>query len=92
MGYHMQKDYGYANKKTVVPVNHLEGHISANYIQFPELKPPFISMIISGGHTHLVDVKDYTDYEIIGRTMDDAVGEAFDKVARVVGLRLSGRT
>ena len=67
-------------------------NIAANYIEFKELKPPFISMIISGGHTHLVDVKDYTNYEIIGRTMDDAVGEAFDKVARVVGLRISRRT
>ena len=76
----------------MVPVNHLEGHIAANYIEFKELKPPFISMIISGGHTHLIDVKDYTNYEIIGRTMDDAVGEAFDKVARVVGLRISRRT
>ena len=81
----MPKDFGYAYNKKIIPVNHLEGHISANYIQFPELKPPFISMIISGGHTHLVDVKDYTSYEIIG----DAVGEAFDKVARVVGLRIS---
>lgn len=88
----MQKDFGYAYNKKIVPVNHLEGHISANYIQFQELKPPFVSLIISGGHTHLVDVKDYTDYEIIGRTMDDAVGEAFDKVARVIGLRLSWRT
>jgi len=88
----MQKDFGYAHNKKVVPVNHLEGHIAANYIEFKELKPPFISMIISGGHTHLVDVKDYTNYEIIGRTMDDAVGEAFDKVARVVGLRISRRT
>ena len=85
----MQKDFGYAYNKKIVPVNHLEGHISANYIQFQELKPPFVSLIISGGHTHLVDVKDYTEYEIIGRTMDDAVGEAFDKVARVVGLRIS---
>ena len=85
----MQKGFGYAYNKKIIPVNDLEGHISANYIQFPELKPPFISMIISGGHTHLVDVKDYTSYEIIGRTMDDAVGEAFDKVARVVGLRIS---
>ena len=88
----MQKDFGYAYNKKIIPVNHLEGHISANYIQFKELKPPFVSLIISRGHTHWVDVNGYTDYEIIRRTLDDAVGEAFDKVARVVGLRLSRRT
>ena len=64
----------------------LKGHISANYIEHPDLEPPFAALVVSGGHTHLVMVKDYGTYEIIGRTRDDAAGEAFDKVARAVGL------
>lgn len=71
-------------------VNHIEGHIYANFIQHPELEPPFIALIVSGGHTHLVYMKDYGSYEILGRTRDDASGEAFDKVARALGLNYPG--
>ena len=80
----------YALKKPLVGVNHLEGHIAANYITHPDLEPPFLCLVVSGGHTHLVIVKDYGEYEIIGRTRDDAAGEAFDKVARAVGLGYPG--
>lgn len=73
----------------LIPVNHLSGHIAANYIDHKELKPPFLSLVISGGHTHLVKVKSYTDMEILGKTRDDAVGEVFDKIARVLRYRLS---
>ena len=76
--------------KPLVATNHIEGHIAANYISHPELKPPFLCLIISGGHTHLVHIKDYTHFEILGKTRDDAIGEAFDKVARVVGLGYPG--
>ena len=69
---------------------HIEGHVSANFIEHPDLEPPFVCEIVSGGHTHLVIVKDYGEFEIIGRTMDDAAGEAFDKVARAVGLGYPG--
>lgn len=71
-------------------VNHIEGHIYANFIQHPELQPPFMALIVSGGHTHLVYMKDYGSYEILGRTRDDASGEAFDKVARALGLNYPG--
>jgi N6-L-threonylcarbamoyladenine synthase len=71
-------------------VNHIEGHIFANFIQFQALEPPFLSLIVSGGHTHLVYVKDYGHYEILGRTRDDAAGESFDKVARRLGLGYPG--
>lgn len=84
------KGLAYAIGKPLVGVNHISGHIAANYITHQELEPPFICLIISGGHTHLVKVNDYTDYEIIGRTKDDAIGEAYDKVARVVGLGYPG--
>jgi len=84
------KGLAYALDKPFVPVNHIEGHISANYIEHSELEPPFISLIVSGGHTHLVVVKDYCSYEILGKTRDDAVGEAFDKVARTMGLGYPG--
>lgn len=80
----------FAKKKPLVGVHHIEGHVSANYIEHSELEPPFMSLIVSGGHTHLVEVKDYGKYEIIGRTRDDAVGEAFDKVARSIGLGYPG--
>ena len=72
-------------------VHHIEGHISANYIENKTLTPPFLCMVVSGGHTHLVHVKDYGVYEIVGRTRDDAAGEAFDKVARAIGLGYPGR-
>ena len=68
----------------------MHGHISSNYISYPELEPPFVSLVISGGHTNLINVKDYTDFEVIGSTRDDAVGEAYDKVARVIGLGYPG--
>lgn len=80
----------YAKQKPLVGVHHIEGHISANYIEHLELEPPFLCLIVSGGHTHLVMVNDYGEYEILGRTRDDAVGEAFDKVARSIGLGYPG--
>lgn len=79
-----------ANDIPLVGVNHMHGHISSNYISYPELEPPFVSLVISGGHTNLINVKDYTDFEVIGSTRDDAVGEAYDKVARVIGLGYPG--
>ncbi len=84
------KAIAFAAKKPLVGVHHIEGHISANYIENPDLEPPFVALVVSGGHTHLVMVNDYGKYEIIGRTRDDAAGEAFDKVARAVGLGYPG--
>lgn len=84
------KALAFATKKPLVGVHHIEGHISANYIEHKDLKPPFAALVVSGGHTHLVMVNDYGEYEIIGRTRDDAAGEAFDKVARAVGLGYPG--
>ena len=84
------KALSYALNKPLIGVNHIEGHIAANYITYKELEPPFLCMVISGGHTHLIHIKDYTDFEILGKTRDDAIGEAFDKVARVIGLEYPG--
>ncbi len=84
------KAISFAKNIPLVGVHHIEGHISANYIENPELKPPFLCLVVSGGHTHLVKVKDYGVYEILGRTMDDAAGEAFDKVARAIDLGYPG--
>ena len=84
------KAIAYARGLPLVGVHHIEGHVSANYIEYPELEPPFLCEIISGGHTHLVIVKDYGVFEILGRTRDDAAGEAFDKVARAIGLGYPG--
>ena len=84
------KAIAYAAKKPLVGVHHIEGHICANYIENKELEPPFLCLVASGGHTHLVKVADYGKYEIIGRTRDDAAGEAFDKVARAIGLGYPG--
>lgn len=84
------KAISYAKQLPLIGVHHIEGHISANYIENKELKPPFLCLIVSGGHTHLVKVNDYGKYEILGRTMDDAAGEAFDKVARAIGLGYPG--
>jgi N6-L-threonylcarbamoyladenine synthase len=84
------KAISYAAKKPLIPVHHIEGHISANYIENKDLEPPFLCMVVSGGHTHLVLVEDYGKYKIIGRTHDDAAGEAFDKVARAIGLGYPG--
>ena len=84
------KALSFATGKPLVGVNHIEGHIAANYITYPELKPPFICMMMSGGNTQIIYVEDYTKYKLIGKTRDDAIGEAFDKVARVVGLGYPG--
>jgi len=84
------KAIAFAKNKPLVGVHHIEGHICANYIENLNLEPPFICMVVSGGHTHLVKVKDYGKYEVIGRTRDDAAGEAFDKVARAIGLGYPG--
>lgn len=84
------KAIAYAAKKPLVGVHHIEGHIAANYIEHPDLEPPFLCLVVSGGHTHLVHVEDYGKFKIIGRTRDDAAGEAFDKVARAVGLGYPG--
>ena len=84
------KALAWAAKKPLVGVHHIEGHVSANYIEHPDLEPPFVCLIVSGGPTHLVVVRDYGEFEIIGRTRDDAAGEAFDKVARAVGLGYPG--
>ncbi len=84
------KAVAYAARKPLIGVHHIEGHISANYIENSDLEPPFLCMVVSGGHTHLVKVEDYGIYTIIGRTRDDAAGEAFDKVARAIGLGYPG--
>jgi N6-L-threonylcarbamoyladenine synthase len=84
------KAISYAVNKPLVGVHHIEGHISANYITNPELEPPFVCLVASGGHSHLVHVQNYGEYEILGRTRDDAAGEAFDKVARAIGLGYPG--
>lgn len=84
------KAISYASKKPLISVHHIEGHVSANYIQHPELEPPFLCLIVSGGHSHIVMVKDYADFEILGQTRDDAAGEAFDKIARSIGLGYPG--
>lgn len=90
VGVSYAKGLAYTLNKPLVGVNHIEGHIGANYITYKDLKPPFLCLVISGGHTHLIHVKNYCEFEIIGRTRDDAIGEAFDKVARVVGLGYPG--
>ena len=84
------KALAYALNKPLVGVHHIEGHIAANYIENKDLEPPFLCLVVSGGHTHLVKVNDYDKFEIIGRTRDDAAGEAFDKVARAIGLGYPG--
>lgn len=90
VGVSYAKALSYSLNKPLVGVNHIMGHIAANYISYLELEPPFLCLIISGGHTHLVHIKDYTSFEILGKTRDDAIGEAFDKVARVIGLEYPG--
>ena len=84
------KAIAFAKNKPLVGVHHIEGHISANYVENKELEPPFVALVVSGGHTHFVKVNDYGEYEIVGRTRDDAAGEAFDKVARAIGLGYPG--
>ncbi len=90
VGVSAAKSIAYTTGKPLVPVNHIEGHICANFIQHPDLEPPFVCLVVSGGHTHLVHVKDYGDYDILGKTRDDAAGEAYDKVARTLGLGYPG--
>lgn len=84
------KAIAWASGKPLIGVNHIEGHISANYIEHSELKPPYLGLVVSGGHTHLIIVKDWASFDILGRTVDDAAGEAFDKVARAIGLGYPG--
>lgn len=90
VGVNFAKAVAYTLNKPLIPVHHIRGHIAANYIAYPELKPPFLCLVVSGGHTMLVDVKDYTKMEILGGTLDDAAGECFDKVARVLGMPYPG--
>ena len=89
-GVSCMKGLSYAAGKPLIPVNHIEGHVSANYLTYPELQPPFVCLVVSGGHSHLVEVRDYGEYRLMGQTMDDAAGEAFDKAARVLGLPYPG--
>ena len=90
VGLSFAKSVAFALGKPLIPVHHIRGHIAANYLAFPDLKPPFMALAISGGNTLIVDVKDYTDMEILGATRDDAAGECFDKAARVLGLPYPG--
>ncbi len=90
VGVNYAKGLAYAAEKPLVPVHHLRGHIAALYLSHPELKPPFLCLVASGGHSHIVQVNDYTSFKILGRTVDDAAGEAFDKVARTLGLSYPG--
>ncbi len=90
VGVSAAKAVSFASGIPLIGVHHIEGHISANYIENRELEPPFVCLVVSGGHSHLVVVKDYGEYEILGRTRDDAAGEAFDKVARAIGLGYPG--
>lgn len=90
VGVSYAKSLAYSLNIPIVPTHHIEGHIAANYLTYNELKPPFLALVVSGGHSHLIHVKDYTKFDIIGKTRDDAVGEAFDKVARVLGLPYPG--
>ncbi len=89
-GVSCMKGLAYATGKPLVAVNHIEGHVSANFLTSPELKPPFLCLVVSGGHSHLVEVADYGVYRLIGQTTDDAAGEAFDKAARMLGLPYPG--
>lgn len=90
VGVSYAKALSYALNKPLIGTNHIEGHIAANYITHKNLTPPFLCLIVSGGHTHLVHIKNYNEFEILGKTRDDAIGEAFDKVARVIGLGYPG--
>ena len=90
VGVSFAKGYSYAAHKPLVPVHHIKGHIMANFIAHKELEPPFVCLVASGGHSHIVLVEDYTKFKILGRTRDDAAGEAFDKIARVIGLGYPG--
>lgn len=90
VGLGFAKGLAFSAGKPLIPVHHIRGHVAASYLSNPDLKPPFVALIVSGGHSHLVHVKDYTDYTILGGTRDDAAGESFDKAARVLGLGYPG--
>lgn len=90
IGLSTAKAIAYSKNIPFIGVNHIEGHISANYIEYKKLEPPFVCLVASGGHSHIVNVLDYNNYEIMGRTRDDAAGEAFDKIARAIGLGYPG--
>ena len=90
VGLSYAKALAFANEIPLVGVNHIQGHIAANYITYKELEPPFLCIMMSGGNTQIIQVKSYTEFEVLGKTRDDAIGEAFDKVARVVGLGYPG--
>ena len=90
VGVNFAKGLALSTGLPLIPVHHLRSHIASNYITSPELKPPFLCLVVSGGHTHIIDVKDYTDLHVIGQTRDDAAGEAFDKAARAMGMSYPG--
>lgn len=90
VGISFAKGLALASNKPLIPVHHIAGHIAANYISHPDLKPPYLCLVISGGHSHIVEVLDYTTYRVVGRTRDDAAGECFDKVARTIGFEYPG--
>lgn len=90
VGVNFAKGLSLSSGKPLVPVHHLRSHIAANYIAFPELKPPFLCLVVSGGHTHIVEVEGYTKLRVLGCTRDDAAGEAFDKAARAMGIPYPG--
>ena len=90
VGVNFAKAAAFSMGKPLIPVHHIRGHIAANYLAYPELEPPFLCLVVSGGHTMLVEVKDYTDMNILGTSLDDAAGECFDKVARVLGMPYPG--
>ena len=90
VGVNFAKAAAMALKKPLIPVHHIRGHIAANYLAYPELEPPFLCLVVSGGHTMIIEVKDYTDMRILGTTLDDAAGECFDKVGRVLGMPYPG--
>ena len=90
VGVNFAKAAALAMNKPLIPVHHIRGHIAANYLAYPDLEPPFLCLVVSGGHTMIVEVKDYTEMRILGTTLDDAAGESFDKVARVLGMPYPG--
>lgn len=90
VGVNFAKAAAFAMNKPLIPVHHIRGHIAANYLAYPELEPPFLCLVVSGGHTMIVEVRDYTDMRILGTSLDDAAGECFDKVARVLGMPYPG--
>lgn len=90
VGVNFAKGLSFSSGKPLVPVHHLRSHVASNYISHPDLKPPFLALVVSGGHTHIIEVNDYTSYKIIGKTMDDAAGEVMDKAARTMGLPYPG--